>query len=71
MNLDFDSNDAFAAQIVVSDLLGRTMSSKKVDILRGSNQMVLPVDGLSRGIYFIQLRHNNRILFTEKVVKER
>ena len=71
MNLDFDSNDAFAAQIVVSDLLGRTMSSKKVEILRGSNQMVLPVDGLSRGIYFIQLRHNNRILFTEKVVKER
>ena len=70
MNLDFESNDAFAAQIVVSDLLGRTMSSKKVDILRGSNQMVLPVDGLSRGIYFIQLRHNNRILFTEKVVKE-
>ena len=70
MNLDFDSNNAFAAQIVVSDLLGRTMSSKKVDILRGSNQMVLPVDGLSRGIYFIQLRHNNRLLFTEKVVKE-
>ena len=70
MNLDFDSNDAFAAQIVVSDLLGRTMSSKKVDILRGSNQMVLPVDGLSRGIYFIQLRHNKHILFTEKVVKE-
>ena len=71
MNLDFESNDAFAAQIVVSDLLGRTMSSKKVEILRGSNQMVLPVDGLSRGIYFIQLRHNNRLLFTEKVVKER
>ena len=70
MNLDFDSNDAFAAQIVVSDLLGRTMSSKKVDILRGSNQMVLPVDGLSQDNYFIQLRHNNRLLFTEKVVKE-
>ena len=70
MNLDFDSNNAFAAQIVVSDLLGRIMSPKKGDILRGSNQMVLPVDGLSRGIYFIQLRHNNRILFTEKVVKE-
>ena len=70
VNLDFDSNDAFAAQIVVSDLLGRTMSSKSVGILRGANQMVLPVDGLSRGIYFIQLRNNSRILFTEKVVKD-
>lgn len=70
VNLDFESNDAFAAQIIVSDVLGRTMSSKKVDILRGSNQMVLPVDGLSRGIYFIQLRTNSRVLFTEKVVKE-
>lgn len=70
MNLDFESNDAFAAQIVVSDVLGRTMSSKKVDILRGANQMVLPVEDLSRGIYFIQLRNNSRILFTEKVVKE-
>ena len=70
VNLDFDSNDAFAAQIVVSDMLGRTMSSKKVEILRGSNQMVLPVEGLSRGIYFIQLRTNIRVLFTEKVFKE-
>ena len=70
VNLDFESNDAFAAQIVVSDVLGRTMSSKKVDILRGANQMVLPVEGLSRGIYFIQLRTNSRVLFTEKVVKE-
>lgn len=70
VNLDFESNDAFAAQIIVSDVLGRTMSSKKVDILRGSNQMVLSVDGLSRGIYFIQLRTNSRVLFTEKVVKE-
>ena len=70
VNLDFESNDAFAAQIIVSDVLGRTMSSKKVDILRGSNQMVLYVDGLSRGIYFIQLRTNSRVLFTEKVVKE-
>lgn len=70
VNLDFDSNDAFAAQIIVSDVLGRRMSSKKVDILRGSNQIILPMDGLSRGIYFIQLRTNSRILFTEKVVKE-
>ena len=70
VNLDFDCNDAFAAQIIISDLLGRTISSKKVDILRGSNQLVLPMSGLNRGIYFIQLRHNNRLLFTEKVVKE-
>ncbi|MBL7815247.1 MAG: CHRD domain-containing protein [Saprospiraceae bacterium] len=70
LNVAFDSNDAFEAQVVVSDLLGRSLMSKNVDILRGSNQIQMPVHNLSNGVFFVQLRSNNRILFTEKVVKE-
>jgi hypothetical protein len=70
LNVVFESNDAFDAQLIVSDLLGRQILSKKVDILRGVNQANMSVNNLSNGIYFVQLSNNGRILFTEKVIKE-
>jgi hypothetical protein len=70
MTVDFNSNAAFDAQVVVSDLLGRSMLSKKADILRGANQINVSVNNLPSGVYFVQLKSNNRILFTEKVIKE-
>ena len=70
LNLDFDSNDAFDAQVILSDLLGRPVLSKNMEILRGANQINLPVSNLPNGIYFVQLRNSSRLLFTEKIVKE-
>ncbi len=70
LNVVFDSNDAFDAQVVVSDLLGRPMMTKKADILRGVNQINMSVGSLPSGVYFIQMKNNNRIFFTEKVIKE-
>ena len=69
VNLVFDSNDPFDAQIVISDLLGRQMVTKNVEILRGPNQVNMSVNNLQNGIYFVQLRNNSRILFTEKIIK--
>ena len=70
LSLTFESNESMNAQIVISDLLGRSMVSKNVEILRGGNQQEVSVRNLPNGIYFVQLRSQNRILFTEKVVKE-
>ena len=70
VTLKFDSNEGLNAQIVVSDLMGRSVVSKNVEILRGVNEQNLNISNLPNGIYFVQLRSQNRILFTEKVIKE-
>ena len=69
VNLIFDSNDAFDAQVVILDLLGRPIVSKNTEILRGVNQVNLSVNNIPNGIYFVQLKNNSRIFFTEKIIK--
>lgn len=69
VNITFDANLDIATQLTVSDIAGRTVISKKVEILNGVNQIGLKVSDLVNGIYFIQLKNNNEILFTEKLIK--
>jgi CHRD domain/Secretion system C-terminal sorting domain len=69
LNVTFDSNEQFNAQLIVSDLAGRQISAQKVEILRGGNNVAINMSNINSGIYFIQLRQANRLLFTEKVVK--
>jgi hypothetical protein len=69
LNVTFESNEQFNAQIIVSDLAGRQISAQKVNILRGGNNVDVNMSNINSGIYFIQLRQGNRLLFTEKVVK--
>lgn len=69
LNISFDSNEQLDAQIVVTDLAGRQITTQKAQILRGSNNIDVNVANWHNGIYFIQMRQANRLLFTEKVVK--
>ena len=69
LNITFDSNEQFNAQIIVSDLIGRQISAQKVEILRGGNNLDINTSNMNSGIYFIQLRQANRLLFTEKIIK--
>lgn len=70
VNLKFESNETFSAQVVVYDLMGRQMLTKRVEVFNGSNQVRLDVNNLSNGIYLLQVRNNSGVLFTEKVVKQ-
>ncbi len=69
LNLSFDSNEQLDVQIVISDLAGRQIATQKAQILRGANNIDVNVSNWNNGIYFIQMRQANRLLFTEKVVK--
>jgi CHRD domain/Secretion system C-terminal sorting domain len=69
LNVSFNSNEQFNAQITVSDLAGRQISAQNVQILRGGNNLDLNMSNMNSGIYFVQMRQANRLLFTEKVVK--
>jgi hypothetical protein len=70
VNLTFDSPEGFTAQIVVSDLIGRQHLAQKTAVFTGANQVNLDVNELPAGIYLVQIRNSNAILFTGKVVKE-
>jgi hypothetical protein len=70
LNLSFESNEQFKAQIVISDLAGRQIASENAFILRGPNFLKVPMSSLHSGVYIVQMRQGNRILFTEKIVKK-
>ena len=70
VNVNFESNDAFQAHYIVSDLMGRTVSQKAINVFSGSNQVGINVSELANGIYFVQMRTANNLLFSEKLVKQ-
>jgi Cu/Zn superoxide dismutase len=70
LSLDFESNEDFAAQIVVSDVVGRSVVQKSQNILRGGNLLQINTSALSNGVYFIQLRKDNQLIFSEKIVRQ-
>lgn len=70
LTLQFDSNQKMDAQVVLSDLMGRNVLTKKISVENGNNQLNVDMDILSHGIYFLQLKNNGKIIFAEKVVKQ-
>ena len=69
LNVLFESNEQLTVQITVSDLVGRQISVQNTQILRGPNSLEVNMSDKANGIYFVQMRQNGRLLFTEKVVK--
>jgi hypothetical protein len=70
LNLVFGSNQSFDAQVVISDVIGRSVSVKNLKVVDGENQLPISVSNLSNGLYFVQLKNNGKIVFSEKIVKE-
>ncbi len=70
LSLIFESNQSFDAQIVISDLIGRSVSVKYFKVQDGENQLPISVSNLANGLYFIQLKNNGKVIFSEKIVKE-
>lgn len=70
LSLVFESNQSFDAQVVVSDLIGRSVSVKNFKVLDGENQLPVSVSNLANGLYFIQLKNNGKVVFSEKIIKQ-
>jgi hypothetical protein len=69
MNITFESNEKFEGQLIVTDLIGRSVISKRIQVDSGNNIYDMNVQNLSNGIYFMRLQKQNQILFSEKFVK--
>lgn len=57
------------AQLIVSDVLGKTILMQKIQVQTGDNQFVIPLDNAATGVYFITLKIKEEIK-TIKAVKE-
>jgi hypothetical protein len=70
LNVKFQSNQSFDAQIVVSDLVGRSVIQKKIRVENGDNYQQINVLNMPSGVYFLQVKTDKQLIFTEKIIKE-
>ena len=70
LNIEFGSNQLMDAQIRITDLLGRNVIQKNIAIENGENQFNFNLNTLSKGLYFLNIQNEGKIIFTEKIVKE-
>ena len=69
VRLSFTARNAGAAQVVVSDLLGRAVLTRALTLPAGENQVELNLQGLPSGTYAVRLSVNGGAA-TVKVVKQ-
>jgi hypothetical protein len=49
---------------------GRIIKQVQTKIASGNNAILLPLDGVSAGMYQLQLIENNRLSYVQKIVKQ-
>jgi CHRD domain/Secretion system C-terminal sorting domain len=69
VTVEFGSNQAMDAQIVVSDLMGRNVIQKNIQMIDGENQIGLNLGSLTNGLYFLRIQKEGKMIFTEKILK--
>lgn len=69
MTVEFGSNQSMDAQIVLSDLMGRNVIQKNIQIVDGENQIGLNLGTLTNGLYFLRIQKEGKMIFTEKILK--
>lgn len=65
--LDFQGRDLGAATVHIVDLVGQRVASR--EIAQGQSRVALSLEGLARGLYFVQLELGGQS-FTEKLLVE-
>lgn len=68
-NLEFNSNLNTVSNLIISNLNGQIVKSKTIDIVSGENNVIINTSELQRGIYFIQLSIQNKLLTQKLIVK--
>ncbi len=67
--VDYQVNQSGIVQIMISDILGRTLSSLESETERGLNSAVIDVSNLPAGVYFVSVI-NGEMRNTSKLIKE-
>jgi hypothetical protein len=70
LNIEYTSNNFASLSLQVIDMSGRIIKQVQTKITSGNNAILLPLDGVSTGMYQLQLIENNRLSYVQKIVKQ-
>ena len=70
LNIEYTSNNYASLSLQVIDMSGRIIKQVQTKITSGNNAILLPLDGVSTGMYQLQLIENNRLSYVQKIVKQ-
>ncbi len=70
VTLRFTNNEAFTGQMRMTDITGRVILRQAPALINtGVQELYVPMDELSPGVYYLYLENNGRIVLTQPVVK--
>ena len=70
VSIEYTSNNNASLSLQVIDMSGRIIKQVQAKIASGNNAILLPLDGVSAGMYQLQLIENNRLSYVQKIVKQ-
>jgi hypothetical protein len=70
LNIEYTSNNNASLSLQLIDMSGRIIKQVQTKIASGNNAILLPLDGVSAGMYQLQLIENNRLSYVQKIVKQ-
>jgi hypothetical protein len=70
LNIEYTSNNNASLSLQIIDMSGRIIKQVQTKIASGNNAILLPLDGVSAGMYQLQLIENNRLSYVQKIVKQ-
>lgn len=68
INLEFDATQPGEGEIRITDLNGRETLKQNVAVTTGHNKSTLKISGYSSGIYFLNIRNNDKVFFQKLFV---
>ena len=68
MRVSIESENAESTLMTITDLTGKKLISKNINVISGSNNIEIPVEKLPKGTYFVTIRLNNETL-VQKITK--
>ncbi len=69
VNVQFTAQDNEQAQIVLTDVQGRSIQMQNADLNAGANNITINTENVAAGIYFLQVRTAAGTLHTQKLIK--
>ena len=70
VTIDYASNSNASLSLQIIDMSGRVIKQVQTKVASGNNAMIISLDGVSAGMYQLQLIENNRLTHVQKFIKQ-
>ena len=68
INLEFDVSQPGLSEIRITDINGRETLKENLSVVAGINKSTIKISGYSSGIYFLNIRNNDKVFFQKLFV---